>query len=149
MFTSMVQATWEVILVYVFPLHCLWAALTDCCSAPVFGLVNGGLAGLFWSYVWTFFGFCAIVLSLAEMSSMYAQSVSSWRASQFSNASVTGLPRMADNTTGRSLWPLTSSQFSPYLLTDPRVSEFSPRRYQKFLSYMSGEFRPLQLTSSP
>jgi choline transport protein len=53
-FTSMIQATWEVVLV-----------------ANTSGLVNGGLAGLFWSYIWTFLGFLAIVLSLAEMSSMH------------------------------------------------------------------------------
>lgn len=39
-------------------------------SAPVGGLINGGLAGLFWSYIWTFVGFVFIVLSLAEMASM-------------------------------------------------------------------------------
>jgi hypothetical protein len=37
---------------------------------PIFGIINGGLAGIFWSFIWTFFGFCAIVLSLAEMASM-------------------------------------------------------------------------------
>jgi choline transport protein len=39
-------------------------------SAPAGGLINGGLAGLFWSYIWTFVGFIFIVLSLAEMASM-------------------------------------------------------------------------------
>lgn len=34
------------------------------------GLVDGGLAGLFWSYVWTWFGFSAVMASLAEMASM-------------------------------------------------------------------------------
>ena len=52
-FTSMVQATWETVLV-----------------ANTSGLINGGLAGLFWSYIWTFLGFFAIVVSLAEMASM-------------------------------------------------------------------------------
>jgi amino acid transporter len=37
-------------------------------------LVNGGLAGLFWSYIWTFLGFFTIVSSLAEMSSMAPKS---------------------------------------------------------------------------
>ncbi|TID23971.1 hypothetical protein E2P81_ATG02279 [Venturia nashicola] len=53
MFTSMVQCTWEVILI-----------------APVGGLLNGGLPGLFYSYIWTFIGFMFIVMSLAEMASM-------------------------------------------------------------------------------
>jgi hypothetical protein len=34
------------------------------------GLVDGGLAGLFWAYIWNFFGFSFVVLSLAEMASM-------------------------------------------------------------------------------
>lgn len=35
------------------------------------GLINGGLAGLFWSYIWTFVGFTFVEMSLAEMASMY------------------------------------------------------------------------------
>ncbi|RDW71023.1 hypothetical protein BP6252_07586 [Coleophoma cylindrospora] len=34
------------------------------------GLIDGGLAGVFWSYIWTFFGFGFVILSLAEMASM-------------------------------------------------------------------------------
>lgn len=34
------------------------------------GLENGGCAGLFWSFVWTFIGFGFIIVSLAEMASM-------------------------------------------------------------------------------
>jgi choline transport protein len=60
--------------------------------------VNGGLAGLLWSYIWTFFGFIFIVLSLAEMASM------------------------APTSGGQYHW----------------VSEFAPRGFQRFLSYMSG-----------
>lgn len=81
MFTSMVQATWEVVLI-----------------APVGGLTNGGAAGLFWTYIWTFIGFTPIIMSLAEMASM------------------------APTSGGQYHW----------------VSEFAPRKYQKFLSYMSG-----------
>ena len=81
MFTSMVQGTWETVII-----------------APVGVLVNGGPAGLFWSYIWTFVGFTPIVMSLAEMASM------------------------APTSGGQYHW----------------VSEFAPKRYQKFLSYMSG-----------
>ena len=35
------------------------------------GLINGGLAGLFWSYIWTFVAFTFVQMSLAEMASMY------------------------------------------------------------------------------
>jgi choline transport protein len=62
---------------------------------------NGGLAGLFWGYIWTFLGFFTIVMSLAEMASM------------------------APTSGGQYHW----------------VSEFAPRKYQKFLSYMSGEIQ--------
>ncbi|KAF8847927.1 amino acid transporter [Acephala macrosclerotiorum] len=34
------------------------------------GMIDGGLAGLFWAYIWNFVGFSFVVLSLAEMSSM-------------------------------------------------------------------------------
>ncbi|KAJ5817380.1 hypothetical protein N7447_009613 [Penicillium robsamsonii] len=34
------------------------------------GLQNGGLGGVFWSYMWTFVGFGFITVSLAEMASM-------------------------------------------------------------------------------
>ncbi|KAH9909533.1 GABA permease-like protein [Xylariomycetidae sp. FL2044] len=53
MFTSMIQSTWEVVLI-----------------APNSALVNGGLPMLFWGYIWTSFGFIFIVLFLGEMASM-------------------------------------------------------------------------------
>ncbi|KAF2404838.1 putative GABA permease [Trichodelitschia bisporula] len=81
MFTSIVQQTWEAVLI-----------------ANGTGLLNGGLAGLVWSYVWTFAGFMLICLSLGEMASM------------------------APTNGGQYHW----------------VSEFAPRKYQRFLSYMSG-----------
>lgn len=34
------------------------------------GLENGGLPGMFWSYIWTFIGFGFIIASLSEMASM-------------------------------------------------------------------------------
>ena len=52
-FTVILQGTWEVLL-----------------AASTQGLVDGGLAGLFWSYVWTFCGFSTVMASLAEMASM-------------------------------------------------------------------------------
>ena len=38
-------------------------------SANTQGLTDGGIAGLFWSFVWTFLGFGIVMLSLAEMAS--------------------------------------------------------------------------------
>ena len=52
-FTMILQGTWEFYL-----------------TANTQGLVDGGRAGLFWSYIWTFFGFGLIIASLAEMASM-------------------------------------------------------------------------------
>ena len=52
-FTVILTATWEYLLI-----------------ANSQGLANGGLAGLWWEWVWTFFGFGLIMLSLAEMASM-------------------------------------------------------------------------------
>jgi amino acid transporter len=34
------------------------------------GLIDGGLAGVFWAYIWTFLGFGFVIGSLAEMASM-------------------------------------------------------------------------------
>lgn len=52
-FTVILQGCWEVLL-----------------TATYQGLVDGGPAGLIWSFVWTWFGFSTVMLSLAEMSSM-------------------------------------------------------------------------------
>jgi amino acid transporter len=52
-FTVIIQGTWEVLM-----------------TATYEGLVDGGPAGLIWSYIWTFCGFTTIVASLAEMASM-------------------------------------------------------------------------------
>ena len=52
-FTVILQGTWEVLL-----------------AASTQGLVDGGLAGLFWSYLWTFGGMMLVNVSLAEMASM-------------------------------------------------------------------------------
>jgi len=52
-FTVMLQGTWEVLLVSSYE-----------------GLLDGGCAGLFWSYILTNIGMTFVVLSLAEMASM-------------------------------------------------------------------------------
>ncbi|KAK2776549.1 hypothetical protein FQN52_003446 [Onygenales sp. PD_12] len=52
-FALILQATWEFMLI-----------------SHTEGLFNGGLAGLFWSYLWTFIGFSFVIFSLAEMASM-------------------------------------------------------------------------------
>jgi hypothetical protein len=44
-------------------------------SANTQGLVDGGLAGLFWSYIWSFIGMSLVMASLAEMASMSIRSI--------------------------------------------------------------------------
>jgi len=51
--TCVIMATWE----YLF-------------TANSRGLLNGGPAGMIWSYIWTITGFGLMVVSLAELSSM-------------------------------------------------------------------------------
>ncbi|KAF2686398.1 amino acid transporter [Lentithecium fluviatile CBS 122367] len=80
-FTVIIQGTWEVLM-----------------TATYQGLVDGGPAGLIWSFIWTFIGFIFIVASLAEMASM------------------------APTAGGQYHW----------------VSEFSPPKLQKPLSYFVG-----------
>ncbi|KAF3050767.1 hypothetical protein E8E11_010036 [Didymella keratinophila] len=48
-------------------LTAIWEYLMIACTQ---GLVNGGLAGLFWSYIWTFVGFTFVEMSLAELALM-------------------------------------------------------------------------------
>ncbi|KAJ5512918.1 Amino acid/polyamine transporter I [Penicillium fimorum] len=52
-FASVLQATWEYLIMSNYQ-----------------GLENGGLAGMFWSYIWTFIGFGFIIASLSEMASI-------------------------------------------------------------------------------
>lgn len=52
-FTSCVMGTWEILL-----------------TSNYSGLLDGGLAGLWWSMIWCYFGQTFVVLSLSEMSSM-------------------------------------------------------------------------------
>ncbi|KAJ5267107.1 hypothetical protein N7478_009915 [Penicillium angulare] len=52
-FASVLQATWEYLILSNYT-----------------GLEDGGLPGMFWSYIWTFIGFGFIIASLAEMASM-------------------------------------------------------------------------------
>jgi choline transport protein len=61
-FVVILQGTWEVLL-----------------AASTQGMVDGGLAGLFWSYIWTFAGFSLVVISLAEMASMAPTSGGQYR----------------------------------------------------------------------
>ena len=51
--------------------HLKVRVVDDFVSANTQGLTDGGIAGLFWSFVWTFLGFGIVMLSLAEMASMY------------------------------------------------------------------------------
>ncbi|KXG46872.1 Amino acid/polyamine transporter I [Penicillium griseofulvum] len=71
-FASVLQATWEFILISNYE-----------------GLYNGGLPGLFYSYLWTFIGFGFIIASISEMASMAPTSggqyhwVSEWSSPRY------------------------------------------------------------------
>ncbi|CAG8158203.1 unnamed protein product [Penicillium olsonii] len=71
-FASVLQATWEFILISNYE-----------------GLYNGGLPGLFYSYIWTFVGFGFIIASISEMASMAPTSggqyhwVSEWSSPRY------------------------------------------------------------------
>ncbi|KAF2497948.1 GABA permease-like protein [Lophium mytilinum] len=52
-FTVILQGTWEVLM-----------------TATTQGLTDGGVAGLIWSFIWTFIGFSFVMAALAEMASM-------------------------------------------------------------------------------
>lgn len=67
-------------------------------------MTDGGLAGLFWSYLWTFIGFGFVMFSLGEMASMFVRPA--FRGDFRSDSQRAGLPSRAANTIGfRSLPP--------------------------------------------
>jgi hypothetical protein len=43
--------------------------------ANTFGLIDGGLAGLVWTYLGAYAGFMMVIASMAEMASMYVQRI--------------------------------------------------------------------------
>ncbi len=45
--------------------------VADSCSANTFGLIDGGLAGLAWTYLGAYAGFLMVIASMAEMASMW------------------------------------------------------------------------------
>jgi hypothetical protein len=81
-FTMVLMATWEAMLVWIYspftppcypnPLQNATNTAILCAqTANIFGLINGGTAGLIWVYIGTYIGFFAAILSMAEMASMY------------------------------------------------------------------------------
>lgn len=91
-------------------------AITSWPSVTGFGLINGGFAGLIWTYVAVFTGFIFVYASMAELASMYKPRFSCClhrRLISDSRAPTSG---------GQYHW----------------VSEFAPREYQRFLSYITG-----------
>lgn len=75
-FTCILMSTWEGQLTYVLrscsvsPWREKHSMITTLHSASTFGLINGGLAGLIWTYLGTFACFLAVIASMAEMASM-------------------------------------------------------------------------------
>ena len=84
----------------------------------IIGLINGGTAGMIWMYLVAWIGFLAVNTSMAEMASMYVSLVDP-------NA-CTGLMFVNNRA------PTSGGQYH-------WVSEFAPRKYQKFLSFIVGK----------
>ena len=97
-------------------LQLIWFSL----SSNTQGLTDGGLAGLFWSYLWTFIGFAFVIFSLGEMASMWVGILSPLSLARCSKARPTRAPISG----GQYHW----------------VSEFAPPQYQKPLSYITGKY---------
>lgn len=79
------------------------------------GLTDGGTAGLIWGFLGVSFGFSLVYASIAEMASMLVRT-----RNEIDHANVNRAPTAG----GQYHW----------------VSEFAPRRGQKFLSYITGNF---------
>lgn len=100
-FTCVIMATWQFLL-----------------TANSQGLVDGGRAGLFWSYIWTLCGFGLIIASMAEMASMAPTAGAQYHC--------------------KSLQHHIQVTVSMTELSCAGVSELAPEKYQKFLSYTTG-----------
>ncbi|RDI80235.1 hypothetical protein Vi05172_g9750 [Venturia inaequalis] len=83
------------ILGFTSTLMCTWEAML---TTSAFGLINGGTAGLIWTYIGTITFMTCVIASMADMASM------------------------APTSGGQYHW----------------VSEFAPKSYQRFLSYIIG-----------
>lgn len=94
-----------------------WEAVFNSAS---YVIINGGLAGMVWMYIVTFFGFGAAILAMAEMASM----------APTSGGVFLGFLRWSDVFAN-----VASGQYH-------WVSEFAPKSYQKIMSYIVGEFLP-------
>lgn len=94
-------------------------------STISYGLVNGGLAGLVWMFIVAAVGMGTVVLSLAEMASMFLP------ISVINVSKCTDRPR-APTSGGQYHW----------------VSEFAPPGVQKFLSFLTGLFPIDEVTLS-
>lgn len=72
-------------------------AITLWPSVSFFGLINGGFAGLIWTYVAVFTGFIFVYASMAELASMYEPR---FPAACIGLSRIPGLRHPADNTIG-------------------------------------------------
>ena len=84
----------------------------------MFGLTNGGTAGLIWGYLIVWAGYMLVFASIAEMASMYVK-----RGTPSIWAGLLTACGRAPTSGGQYHW----------------VSEFAPRSCQRFISYIVGE----------
>jgi hypothetical protein len=100
-------------------------------SASTFGLINGGLAGLVWTYLGAYAGFLMVIASMAEMASM--------RVTAIEIATLLTVYQGPNIRRSISLVNGCVMFYRALADTHPRVSEFAPKGAQKFLSYMTGK----------
>ena len=65
------MSTWEIALMYELRLN-IGVVILMCNRTSLFGLLNGGTAGLIWGYLIVWVGYMLVFASIAEMASMYA-----------------------------------------------------------------------------
>lgn len=104
-----------------------------CSTAPI-AVSICGIAGSIWIYLATSVGMLALMLSLAEMASMY---VALYIVLCNSLAHISsGCLHRVRNITGKDMHIILSASM---FTACSRVSEFGPRRISKFLSFLVGE----------
>jgi hypothetical protein len=70
------MSTWEIALMQVTPnLAVRGQARLTKYRTTLFGLLNGGTAGLIWGYLLVWMGYMLVFASIAEMASMYLPSL--------------------------------------------------------------------------
>jgi amino acid transporter len=96
--------------------------LTHVVSGSSYGLTNGGKGGMIYTYLGALAGFSFVILSMAEMASMYVEIKSLTKSCNMRELILSLDPCRAPTSGGQYHW----------------VSEFAPPGSQAILSYITG-----------